>query len=67
MLWVLKRTVSMRLFFWVPKTKLKQMGKKIFTILHSKICLSKSVYSMEASYGDTSYVHPKHKYSAFPL
>ena len=36
------------------------MGKKMFTILHSKICLSKPVYSMEASYKDTSYVHQKH-------
>ena len=37
MLWVLKRTVSMRRFFWAPKTYVKLMGKKIFTILISKI------------------------------
>ena len=33
MLWVLKRTVSMRRFFWAPKHMLKLMGKEIFTIL----------------------------------
>ena len=27
MLWVLKRTVSMRLFFWAPKTYAKNYGK----------------------------------------
>ena len=37
MLWVLKRTVSMRRFFEHPKHMLKLMGKKIFTILRSKI------------------------------
>ena len=31
MMWVLKRTVSMRQFFWAPKTY-----AKIFTILHWK-------------------------------
>ena len=31
MLWVLKRTVSMRRFFWAPKHMLKLMGKKTFT------------------------------------
>ena len=37
MLWVLKRTVSMRRLFWAPKTYVKtDMGKKIFTILGSK-------------------------------
>ena len=36
MLWVLKRTVSMRQFFWAPKHVLKIMGKKIFTILRWK-------------------------------
>ena len=36
MLWVLKRTVSMRWFFWVPKTYVKIDGKKIFTILRWK-------------------------------
>ena len=33
MVWVLKRTVSMRRFFWAPKTYAKIMGTKIFTIL----------------------------------
>ena len=39
MLWVLKRTVSMRQFFVLIKHMLKLMGKKtlVFTILHSKI------------------------------
>ena len=34
MLWVLKRIVSMRRFFWAL---LKLMGKKIFTILRLKM------------------------------
>ena len=37
MLWVLKSTVSMRRFFWAPKTFRKLMGKKIFIILRSNI------------------------------
>ena len=37
MLWVLKRTVSMRRFFCGPKHMLKIMGKKIFTILCWKL------------------------------
>ena len=36
MLWVLKRTVSMRRFFWALKTYVKTDGKKIFTILSWK-------------------------------
>ena len=34
MLWVLKRTVSMRRFFVATKHMIKQIGKKILTILH---------------------------------
>ena len=37
MLWVLKRTVSMDSSFEHPKHMLKLMGKRIFTILCSKI------------------------------
>ena len=37
MLWVLKRTVSMRRFFWAPKTYVKLMGRIMFTILCSRI------------------------------
>ena len=33
MLRVLKRTVSMRRFFWAPETYAKIMGKKMITIL----------------------------------
>ena len=33
MLWELKRTLSMRQFFWATKHMLKIMIKKIFTIL----------------------------------
>ena len=39
MLWVLKRTVSMRRFFWAPKHMLRLMGKEILTSLSSKILL----------------------------
>ena len=38
MLWVLKRTVSMRHYFWTPKTYAKNMGKKIFTIYIENFC-----------------------------
>ena len=44
MLWALKRTVSMRRSYEQPKHMLKQMGKKIFTILRSKILFMKPVY-----------------------
>ena len=43
MLLVLKRMVSMDGSFEHPKHMLKLMGKKEFTILRSKICLSKPV------------------------
>ena len=33
MLWVLKKTVSMRRFFWAPKHMFKLMDKKIIAIL----------------------------------
>ena len=36
MLWVLKRTVTMRRFFLAPNYRLKLMCKKILTILRSK-------------------------------
>ena len=37
MLWVLKRTVSMRHSFGHPKQMSKLMDKKIFSILHSNL------------------------------
>ena len=46
MLWVLKRTVSMRRFFYQdgsfehPRHMFKLMNKKIIAILHSKILLN---------------------------
>ena len=40
MLWVLKRKSAMRGSFKLPKYMFKPIGKKIITILHSKICLS---------------------------
>ena len=42
MLWVLKRTVSMRWFFWAPKTHATNYGKKIFTILRWKFLFIKT-------------------------
>ena len=40
MLWLLKRTISMRQFFWAQKHMLKLTGKKIFTFLRWKfVCL----------------------------
>ena len=44
MLWVLKRTVSMRQFFLAPKHMLKIRGKKIFTILRWNFRLSKPMF-----------------------
>ena len=46
MLWVFKepqRTVSMRRFFWAPKTYAKMMGKKYLPLYAEKFCLSKPV------------------------
>ena len=37
MLWVLKRTLSMRRFFWAPKTDVQTDGLENITILRSKI------------------------------
>ena len=49
MLWVLKRTVSMRWFFWAPKTYAKSYGlEKIYKFtLFFFFCLSKP---MQAPY-----------------
>ena len=43
MLLVLKRTVSMRRFFWVPRIYVKLMGKKIFTLQFYAYFLSKPI------------------------
>ena len=44
MLWVLKRTVSMRWFFEHTKQKLKLIEEKIFTTLHSNIfCITRLI------------------------
>ena len=53
MLWVLKRTVSMRRFFWALKNMLKLMDKKIFTILSKPMYMyalqiTKEEFDMEA-------------------
>ena len=39
MLWVLKRTVSMRRFFEHPKQMFKLSDQKLLTILRPNICL----------------------------
>ena len=41
MLWVLKRTISMRRFFWAPKTYAQNYGLENIYNLRWKICLSK--------------------------
>ena len=38
MLWVLKRTVSSRRFFWVPKTHVKTNGQEIILKNHAQKC-----------------------------
>ena len=56
MLWVLKRTVSMRRFFWAPKQMLKLNGREIFTILCSKILLIlTNANSLHASHHTSAY------------
>ena len=47
MLWVLKRTVSMKRFFGVPKTNVKIVGKEINTILGAQPIL---IWTYELSY-----------------
>ena len=54
MLGVLKITVSMRQFFLAHMLKL--MGKKIFTILSSKFCLSKPMGLTQPKYGRCSKI-----------
>ena len=45
MLWVLKRTVSMRRFFWAPKTYVKIDGfENIFQFYAEIFCLSTPVF-----------------------
>ena len=46
MLWVLKRTISMKWFFWAPKTYANFNGKKIFTILHWNFLFLKGKFSV---------------------
>ena len=41
MLWVLKRTVSMRRFFWAPKTYVQTDGLENINNLCQIFCLSK--------------------------
>ena len=42
MLWILKRSVSMRRFFWAPKTYVKTDGyENIYNYMLKKFCLSK--------------------------
>ena len=68
MLWLLKRTVSMRQFFWVPNTYVNTDGqenihsftkKLIILLLNQNICCG---YSKELSQiqWDGSFEHPKH-------
>ena len=53
MLWVLKRTVSMRRFFLAPKNMFKLMHKKIFAILRKLFLLNWHYgnYKSSKSYG----------------
>ena len=52
MLWVLKRTIYMRGFFWAPKTHVKTNGYENISIFPSKIVFKKPV----AKYIDKSKV-----------
>ena len=45
----------MRRSFEHPKHMLKLMGKKIFIILHSKICLSKPVFDISCQLSDRPF------------
>ena len=59
MLWALKRTLSMRRFFWAPRTYMfKLMSKKIFTILRCFFfCLSKPVNKTRVSMTRKCHTH----------
>ena len=62
MLWVLKRTVSMRRFFWAPKTYAKNYGKEniynftsstglplfLYWLLFSRKLLAKSIADFDS-------------------
>ena len=45
MLWVLKRTISMRRFFWAPKTCSNWWIRKYLQFYAQKFCLSKPIYA----------------------
>ena len=51
MLWVLKRTISLRDSFKHPKHMLKSMGKKYLQVYTENICLSKPVTKMYRLHG----------------
>ena len=51
MLWVLKRTVSVRQFFWAPKTYMFKLMDKKLTILLSIFSV---IYTHESIYQDFS-------------
>ena len=51
-----KRTVSMSCFFKHQKHMLELMGKKIFTVLHKKICLSKPTCNLRIFSGFHFYL-----------
>ena len=52
MLWVFKRTISMRQSFEHPKRMCKPRGKKIFMILPSKILFTGFVLKKDQKKGD---------------
>ena len=56
MLWVLKRTVSMRRIFWAPKNMFKLMDKKTLAILRKLFLLSWPYAHGWQFFGDFSWI-----------
>ena len=54
-LWVLKRTVSLRRFFWAPKHMFKLTSKKIITILRSWNFLTGGEFNNASALGRSLY------------
>ena len=48
MLWVLKRTVSMRRFFWAPKTYVKTEGQENIFTFTLKNCVYLNLWDIHA-------------------
>ena len=59
MLWVLKRTVSMRQFFWAPKTYVKNDGKENnYNFTQKILFISKPLKLYKVNYSSYTHIAP---------